>query len=137
MLSRRGFLGWVSGGLAAWGLGKRKEGTPVQKRERPTESVQCLIFQIRRLEKETGDRVHIEAIMDQIRVRLLLAGMACVYAEEDTSHYYVCALETKTGSLWSLPYRQSSLPWAIREWERIGLRGLEDRVSMLPRACDI
>jgi hypothetical protein len=136
MLSRREFLGWVSGMLAIRGPEGREKGTPVHKRERPAESVQNLIQQIRFLEQGDGRKAHVQAIQDQIRVRLLLAGLACVYVEEDGRHY-VCALETRTGCLWCLPLRQASLPWSCEAWERIGLGGLENRVKTLSRACDI
>jgi hypothetical protein len=136
MPSRREFLCWVSGALVIRRPEGRAGGTPVQKRDYPEESVQELIQQIRFLERSTGRRAHIQAIQDQIRMRLLLAGLACVYEEEDGKSY-VCALETSTGNLWCLPWKQSAEPWACRAWERIGLGGLGGRIGDLPWACDI
>lgn len=136
MPSRREFLGLASGLLAIRGPGVGEQRTPIHKRERPTESLQQLIQQIRLLEQNTGSREHVQAIQDQIRVRLLLAGMACIYMEEN-GQPSVCALETSTGSLWCLSVLQSSSSWARREWSRIGLGGLENRLGNLPFAWDI
>jgi hypothetical protein len=136
MLSRRGFLGWIFGGIASWRGGESEEGTPVHKRERPAESMQQLIQQVRFLERSVGSKEHVQAIQDQIRIRLLLEGLACTYVEENGQHY-VCALETSTGHLWCLPLSQSTQPWACEAWERIGLSRLESRIKTLSRACDI
>lgn len=146
MLSRRMFLGWVSGLMAIRGSEGSKKGTPVYRRERPVESVQQLIDQVISLEHDTGSKeyiqaalrskAHVQAIQDQIRVRLLLAGLACVYVGEDGKSY-VCALETSTGCLWSLRLRHSAQPWACKAWESIGLGGLENRIKTLSKACDI
>lgn len=136
MLSRREFLGGVSGLLVTQGTDGGRKGTPVHKRERPAESMQELIQQVRFLEQGRGSRAHIQAIQDQIRVRLLLAGLACVYVEGN-GQPYVCALETSTGRLWCLPVGQSDQLWAHREFEKIGLKGLENRIETLSRACDI
>jgi hypothetical protein len=138
MLSRRGFLAWVSGWVTVRGQGieRQEKGTSVHKRDRPEESVQQLIRQIRFLELNNGRKAHIQAIQDQIRGRLLLSGLACCFTEED-GQGYVCALETRTGVLWCLPIWNAKSPWARQEWRRIGLSGLEDRVRTLPRACDI
>jgi hypothetical protein len=149
MPSRREFLGWVFGLWAIRGPEGGRAGlqpswqptahqvTPVHKRERPAESMQELIEQIRFLERQDIRRQeHVQAIQDQIRIRLLLAGLACVYGEED-GQLHVCALETKTGSLWSLPLSQSSSSWAQSEWEKIGLEGLEKRLGSLPFAWNL
>lgn len=136
MPSRREFLGWASGWLAISGSKASESRTPVHKRERPAESLQQLIMQIRFLEQGSGSKEHIQAIQDQIRTRLLLAGLACVYLEENGQHC-ICALETRTGSLWRLPVSQSSSSWAQREWRKIGLEGLENRIDDLPFAWDI
>jgi hypothetical protein len=136
MLSRREFLGGVSGLLAVRGPGASEEGTSAHKRERPAESMQQLIQQIRFLEQNSRSKEHVQAIQDQIRVRLLLTGLACIYMEENGQHC-ICALETKTGSLWCLPVSQSSSSWARLEWRKIGLEGLENRIEDLPFAWDI
>lgn len=136
MLRRKFLLGWVSGLLGIRGADGTKKGTSVHKRERPTESLQQLIQQIRVLEQNIRSKEHVQAIQDQIRMRLLLAGLACVYMEADGQHS-VCALETSTGLLWCLPISQSSSSWAQREWSKIGLSGLESRLGDLPFAWDI
>jgi hypothetical protein len=136
MLSRREFLEWVPGLLVVRGQGGKERGTSVHKKERPVESLQQLIQQVRFLEQGVGKQEHIQAIQDQIRVRLLLAGLACVYIEEN-SQSYICALETSTGCLWCLPLNQSDQLWAHKEFEKIGLKGLENRIGTLSRACDI
>jgi hypothetical protein len=136
MLSRREFLSWASGLLAIRGAEGGRKGTPVHKRERPAESVQQLIEQIRFLERGTGSKAHVQVIQDQIRVRLLLSGLACVYVEED-GQSYICALETSTGCLWCLPQGQSAQSWARKAFTRIGLKGLESRVKTLSKAYEI
>jgi hypothetical protein len=131
---RREFLGRVSGLWAtgaSWG-----RGTLVHNKERPTESMQQLIQQIRFLEHGVGNQEHVQAIQDQIRVRLLLAGLACIYTEEN-GQLCVCVLETSTGRLWCSYLRNSDQTWVRKEWEKIGLGGLENRIGSLPRACDI
>jgi hypothetical protein len=145
MLSRRGFfrgaLGWFAAVRLDW-TSKRTSVQAVPSRaqewDRPEESVQDLIQQVHLLmsEQHQGYRKHIRAIEDQIRVRLLLAGMACIYADE-YGHRHVCALEARTGALLTLPVRLSSLPWARRAWTEIGLDGLEDRLNEIPHARDI
>jgi hypothetical protein len=133
MLLRREFLAGIVGWLTTGGKAK---GTPVHKGECPTESVQQLIQQIRFLEQDPRSKEHVQAIQDQIRSRLLLTGLACVFLDTD-GQYYVCALETQTGCLWCVPLNQSDQPWVCDEWEKIGLSGLENQIRTLPRACDI
>jgi hypothetical protein len=136
MVSRREFLGLALGLSLIRGPRGRQKGTFVHKRERPVESVQRLIEQVRSLERGKGSSAHIQAIQDQVRSRLLLSGLACVYVEEN-GQTYVCTLETRTGCLWCLPRSQVSQSWAQKEFERIGLRGLEGRITSLHHACDI
>src|SRR5262245_25369964 len=111
MPSRREFLVGVVGLVAIRGPRVRKKGTPVHERDCPAESLQQLIEQVRFLEQGVGRKEHVQAIQDQIRVRLLLAGLACIYAEGD-GRPHVCALETSTGCLWCLPVERSVEPWA-------------------------
>jgi len=138
---RREFLGGVFSYLAARVSGWRGtvSGTPVQTLAKPTESVQALIDQVHVLAGSLANpgfhRAHIQAIEDQIKVRLLLAGRACIYEEEGRRR--LCALDSETGSLWTLPVRLASLPWARKAWADIGLAGLEDRLRELPRASEI